>query len=333
MSCAVPPWLPRYGTKLHQTPANIGRVRRYGQIHPLRGEKSSQPTVDPAPGTAARLGTAGAVPLALTPNRPFLRGNPRSSEANRGNPKQKSRPSIHFSEPIRTKFLSQFEPIRTYPQLSGVIRGSGPQKSEPIRGSENRNPNLSEAIRTYPKLSEPSRFFFRFPLLALSGVAQGSSPAGLRDVIVPHDSDPKLSAPIPNTPNSSEPSESVSTCFPSPFGRGPEAIRGQSEVVRSNSRLSEAIRTTAFFSDEIPARSEPRLTCCRILFTIPPRLSTAFHASFYFLVSSSGRSRWLQGPIGLGPSASPRRAGGRHPAQPSLGLRGAEAIEAVGVGR
>src|ERR1041385_3956169 len=85
MSGAVPPWLPRYGTKVHQTPANIDPVRRYGQIHPLPGGKSSQPTVDPAPGTAARFGTAGAVPLALTPNRPFLRGNPRSSEANRGN--------------------------------------------------------------------------------------------------------------------------------------------------------------------------------------------------------------------------------------------------------
>ena len=49
--------------------------------------------------------------------------------------------------------------FRTYPQLSGVIRGSGPQKSEPIPGSENRNPDLSAAIRSYPNLSEASLFF------------------------------------------------------------------------------------------------------------------------------------------------------------------------------
>jgi|ERR1043166_270922 hypothetical protein len=75
--------------------------------------------------------------------------------------------SIHLNplknSAIRCNFRNLSEAIRTYPQLSGVVRGSGPQKSEPIRGSEDRNPNLSEAIWTYPKLSEPSRFFFRWP--------------------------------------------------------------------------------------------------------------------------------------------------------------------------
>src|ERR1043166_1249581 len=68
---------------------------------------------------------------------------------------QPQTPAIH----IRLPSLSG--PIRSSPELSGVSRGSGPQKSEPIRGSENRNPDLSEAIWTYPNLSEPSRFFFR----------------------------------------------------------------------------------------------------------------------------------------------------------------------------